>query len=149
MLIDQVLPKYDQREYHQIDIRGERREVYQTVRSIDFSNSFIKKRHTCCRFRSNPPSDDDTEYIGISAISRGSSSNRRLLFLYSSMSSRDRISLSLAFSFMDRVSWLFIRINELSTARTNRLNSTAKSVSMKAFFSWACLTETLNAEPCT
>lgn len=41
MLIDQVLPKYDEREYHQIDIRGDRREVYQTVRTIDFSDSVI------------------------------------------------------------------------------------------------------------
>ena len=41
MLIDQVLPKYDEREYHQIEIRGDRRQVYQTIRSIDFSDSII------------------------------------------------------------------------------------------------------------
>ena len=109
----------------------------------------MKKRHTCCRFRSNPPSDDDTEYIGISARSNGSRSNRRLLFLYSSMSSRDRTCVSRAFSFIDRVSRLFIRINALSTARTNRLNSTAKSVSMKAFFSWAKREEYIADNPMT
>ena len=52
MLIDQVLPKYDQREYHQIDIRGERREVYQTVRSIDFSASLVIR--TLFRLRGLP-----------------------------------------------------------------------------------------------
>ena len=49
MLIDQVLPKYDQREYHEIDIRGEGREVYQTVRSIDFSDSLIIRTLFCLR----------------------------------------------------------------------------------------------------
>ncbi len=52
MLIDQVLPKYDEREYHQIDIRGDRREVYQTVRSIDFSDSIIIR--TLFRLRGLP-----------------------------------------------------------------------------------------------
>ena len=52
MLIDQVLPKYDQREYHQIDIRGERREVYQTVRTIDFSDSLVIR--TLFRLRGLP-----------------------------------------------------------------------------------------------
>jgi hypothetical protein len=52
MLIDQVLPKYDQREFHQIDIRGERREVYQTVRTIDFSDSTIIR--TLFRLRGLP-----------------------------------------------------------------------------------------------
>jgi hypothetical protein len=52
MLIDQVLPKYDEREYHQIEIRGDRREVYQTVRSIDFSDSFIIR--TLFRLRGLP-----------------------------------------------------------------------------------------------
>ena len=41
MLIDHVLPEYDEREYHQIEMRGDRRKVYQTVRSIDFSDSII------------------------------------------------------------------------------------------------------------
>ena len=52
MLIDQVLPKYDERESHQIDIRGRRREVYQTVRSIDFSDSLIIR--TLFRLRGLP-----------------------------------------------------------------------------------------------
>ena len=41
MLLDQILPKYDQREYHQIEVRGNQKEVYQTVRTIDFSDSII------------------------------------------------------------------------------------------------------------
>ena len=41
MLIDQVLPRYDEREYHQIEIRGNRTEVYETVRALDFSDSFL------------------------------------------------------------------------------------------------------------
>ena len=52
MLIDRVLPKYDEREYHQIEIRGDRRKVYQTVRSIDFSDSFIIR--TLFRMRGLP-----------------------------------------------------------------------------------------------
>ena len=52
MLIDQVLPKYDERESYQIHIRGERRKVYQTVRFIDFSDSFIIR--TLFRFRGLP-----------------------------------------------------------------------------------------------
>jgi hypothetical protein len=53
MLIEQVLPKYDEREYHQIDIRGDRKEVYQTVRTIDFSDSFVIR--TLFRLRGLPP----------------------------------------------------------------------------------------------
>ena len=53
MLIEQVLPKYDKREYHQIDIRGDRKEVYQTVRTIDFSDSFVIR--TLFRLRGLPP----------------------------------------------------------------------------------------------
>ena len=41
MLIDQVLPKYDEREYHQIEIRGNPTRVYETVRALDFSDSFL------------------------------------------------------------------------------------------------------------
>ena len=41
MLIDQILPRYDEREYHQIEIRGNRTEVYETVRALDFSDSFL------------------------------------------------------------------------------------------------------------
>ena len=53
MLIEQVLPKYDEREYHQIDIRGDRKEVYQTVRTIDFSDSLVIR--TLFRLRGLPP----------------------------------------------------------------------------------------------
>jgi len=52
MLIDQILPKYDEREYHQIDIRGEGREVYRKARSIDFSDSSIIR--TLFRLRGLP-----------------------------------------------------------------------------------------------
>jgi hypothetical protein len=52
MLIDQVLPKYDEREYHQIEIRGDRREVYQTLRSVDFADSIIIR--TLFRLRGLP-----------------------------------------------------------------------------------------------
>jgi len=52
MLIDQLLPKYDEREYHQIEIRGDRRKVYQTVRSVDFSDSIIIR--TLFRLRGLP-----------------------------------------------------------------------------------------------
>jgi len=52
MLIDQVLPKYDESEYQQIEIRGDRREVYQTVRAIDFSDSIIIR--TLFRLRGLP-----------------------------------------------------------------------------------------------
>ncbi|MES0350510.1 MAG: hypothetical protein ABUK19_07300 [Desulfobacteria bacterium] len=41
MLIDQVLPKYDEGEYHQIEIRGNPTRVYETVRALDFSDSFL------------------------------------------------------------------------------------------------------------
>jgi uncharacterized protein (UPF0335 family) len=59
MLIDQVLPKYDEREYHQIDIRGDRREVYQTARSIDFSDSLIIR--TLFRLRGLPPASTNLD----------------------------------------------------------------------------------------
>ena len=49
MLIDQVIPRYDEREYHQIEIRGDRRKVYQTARSIDFSDSIIIRTLFCLR----------------------------------------------------------------------------------------------------
>jgi hypothetical protein len=52
MLIDQVLPEYDEREYHQIEIRANRRQVYQTARSIDFSDSIIIR--TLFRLRGLP-----------------------------------------------------------------------------------------------
>jgi hypothetical protein len=52
MLIDQILPKYDEREYHQIEIRGDRRKVYQIVRSIDFSDSVVIR--TLFRLRGLP-----------------------------------------------------------------------------------------------
>jgi hypothetical protein len=52
MLIDQILPQYDKREYHQIEIRADRKEVYQTVRSIDFSDSVIIR--TLFRLRGLP-----------------------------------------------------------------------------------------------
>ena len=54
MLIDQVIPRYDEREYHQIEIRGDRRKVYQTARSIDFSDSIIIR--TLFRLRGLPAS---------------------------------------------------------------------------------------------
>ena len=41
MLIDQILPRYDQREYHQIQTRGNPAEVYESVRALDFSDSFL------------------------------------------------------------------------------------------------------------
>ena len=59
MLIDQILPKYDQREYHQIEIRGDRKEVYQTVRSIDFSDSLIVR--TLFRLRGLPATSTNLE----------------------------------------------------------------------------------------
>jgi hypothetical protein len=52
MLIDQVLPKYDEREYHQIEISGDRTEVYETVRTLDFSDSFLIR--TLFRMRGLP-----------------------------------------------------------------------------------------------
>jgi len=59
MLIDQILPKYDEREYHQIGIRGDRREVYQVVRSIDFSDSIIIR--TLFRLRGLPPTSTNLD----------------------------------------------------------------------------------------
>jgi hypothetical protein len=41
MLIDQILPRYDEREYHQIELRGNPTQVYQAVRALDFSDSFL------------------------------------------------------------------------------------------------------------
>ena len=52
MLIDRVLPKYDEREYHQIEISGDRTEVYETVRALDFSDSFLIR--TLFRLRGLP-----------------------------------------------------------------------------------------------
>lgn len=52
MLIDRVLPKYDEREYHQIRIRGDQREIYKTLRSLDFSDSLIIR--TLFRLRGLP-----------------------------------------------------------------------------------------------
>ena len=52
MLIDQILPRYDEREYHQIEIRGNRTEVYQAVRALDFSDSFLIR--TLFRLRGLP-----------------------------------------------------------------------------------------------
>ena len=59
MLIDQILPKYDEREYHQIEIRGDRKEVYQTVRSLDFSDSIIIR--TLFRLRGLPATSTNLE----------------------------------------------------------------------------------------
>ena len=52
MLIDQILPRYDQREYHQIQIRGDLTEVYETVRALDFSDSSLIR--TLFRLRGLP-----------------------------------------------------------------------------------------------
>jgi hypothetical protein len=41
MLIDEILPEYDEREYHEIEISGERKGVYKALRSLDFSDSPI------------------------------------------------------------------------------------------------------------
>ena len=59
MLIDQILPKYDEREYHQIEIRGDRKEVYQTARSIDFSDSIIIR--TLFRLRGLPTTSTNVD----------------------------------------------------------------------------------------
>jgi hypothetical protein len=39
MLIEQILPEYDEREYHEIQILGSPKRVYNSVRSLDFSHS--------------------------------------------------------------------------------------------------------------
>jgi hypothetical protein len=52
MLINQILPKYDEREYHQIEISGDRTEVYEKVRALDFSDSFLIR--TLFRLRGLP-----------------------------------------------------------------------------------------------
>jgi hypothetical protein len=52
MLIDQILPRFDEREYHQIEIRGNRAEVYQAVRALDFSDSLLIR--TLFRLRGLP-----------------------------------------------------------------------------------------------
>jgi len=52
MLINQILPKYDEREYHQIEISGDRTEVYEAVRALDFSDSFLIR--TLFRMRGLP-----------------------------------------------------------------------------------------------
>lgn len=59
MLIEQILPKYDEREYHQIRIRGDLREVYKTVQFIDFSDSFIIR--TLFRLRGLPAASTNLE----------------------------------------------------------------------------------------
>lgn len=41
MLIDQILPEYDEYEYHEIEILAERGQVYRALRSLDFSGSVI------------------------------------------------------------------------------------------------------------
>ena len=41
MLIDQILPEYDEREYHDIEIRGNLKQVYRAVRHLDFSDSLL------------------------------------------------------------------------------------------------------------
>ena len=65
MLIDQILPRYDHREYHQIRIRGNPTEVYETVRTLDFSDSFLIR--TLFRLRGLPAtlkSVDDLLHAG-------------------------------------------------------------------------------------
>ena len=52
MLIDEILPRYDQREYHQIGVRGNPTEIYQVVRTLDFSDSFLIR--TLFRLRGLP-----------------------------------------------------------------------------------------------
>jgi hypothetical protein len=52
MLIEHILPRYDEREYHQIEIRGNPTEVYETVRALDFSDSFLIR--TLFRLRGLP-----------------------------------------------------------------------------------------------
>ena len=52
MLIDQILPRYDEREYHQIELRGNPTEVYESVRALDFSDSFLIR--TLFRLRGLP-----------------------------------------------------------------------------------------------
>ena len=52
MLIDEILPRYDQREYHQIGVRGNPTEIYQVVRTLDFSDSFLIR--TLFRMRGLP-----------------------------------------------------------------------------------------------
>jgi hypothetical protein len=61
MLIDQVLPQYDEREYHQIEIRGDQREVYQTLRSVDFSDSIIIR--TLFRLRGLPTASTNLDSL--------------------------------------------------------------------------------------
>ena len=52
MLIHKALPRYDEREYHQIEIRGNPTRVYETVRALDFSDSFLIR--TLFRLRGLP-----------------------------------------------------------------------------------------------
>ena len=52
MLIDQILPRYDLREYHQVQIKGSPTEIYRTVRALDFSDSFLIR--TLFRLRGLP-----------------------------------------------------------------------------------------------
>ena len=39
MILDEVLPKYDVREYHEIEVKGNLQGVYLAVRSFDFSHA--------------------------------------------------------------------------------------------------------------
>lgn len=52
MLIDAILPEYHKREYHDIQIFGNRSLVYQAVRTLDFSDSMIIR--TLFRLRGLP-----------------------------------------------------------------------------------------------
>jgi hypothetical protein len=61
MLIDRILPKYDEREYHQIEIRGDLRKVYLTLRSLDFSDSIIIR--TLFRLRGLPAASTNLDSL--------------------------------------------------------------------------------------
>jgi hypothetical protein len=52
MLIHKALPRYDEREYHQIEIRGNPTRVYESVRALDFSDSLLIR--TLFRLRGLP-----------------------------------------------------------------------------------------------
>jgi hypothetical protein len=52
MLIDAILPEYLKREYHDIQIFGNRSQVYQALRTLDFSKSIIIR--TLFRLRGLP-----------------------------------------------------------------------------------------------
>lgn len=59
MLIDQALPRYDEREYHQIEIEGNPTRVYESVRALDFSDSVIIR--TLFRLRGLPATSTNLE----------------------------------------------------------------------------------------